>query len=222
MADSTRDPTSPPPESHRPVDSASGALRLIWVRLGRWIAYPLLIIATFLVSYDTGRYFFEKIGYHRGFRTGHASMSFADHHTLIANLTKWQVEDSICDDARNSVFAQAGQFDYLHLAAYPHDMRTYGDRWQTQQWLVARFDMVHANKLVTEALAAQPTIVPRFFHHDDYFDKVEQLSSDEWPMLAADLELDTVLVPVFTAISPVVQFRWCYAGTDRLHYVVEP
>jgi hypothetical protein len=219
------------PQPSHPAGSVTAAIRLIWVRLGRWIAYPLLIIATLIGSYATGHYFFAKAGHDRGFREGRAYKE-SDGHTLITSMTRHMVADSIRDDARNSIFAQAGLFDYLRLAAFPRDRWAYGDEWQRQlerlssvtaeQWLVARFVMVPANKLVTQALVEQPTDVPWLFPHDDYVDKINQLSSNEWPTLAADLELDTVLVPVFEAISPVIRFHWCYMGADRLHYVVEP
>jgi hypothetical protein len=237
MADAPAGQEKITPQSHHLTGSASGAIRLIWVRLRRWIAYPLLIIATLLGSYVTGRYFFTKVGYNRGFRAGHANLGIVRGHVvdskpdprrgaanLITYLTAQEVVDSIRNDARNSVFAQAGLFDYLRLAAFPRlKIQTPSSRaYATEQWLVARFVMVPANKLVTQALVEQPTDVPWLFPHDDYVDKINQLSSNEWPTMAADMELDTVLVPVFEAISPVILFHWCYVGADRLHYVVEP
>ena len=224
-------PTAGEPHIYRPVGSESGANGLIWTRPGRWIAYPLLIIATLAGSYFTGRYLFAKAGFSRGFGAGYASMSL-----LGKLLAKDLVADSIRDNARNSVFAQAGLLDYLRLAAYPRNKISTGEPFAVQ-WLVARFDMVPANELVSDALGAASSTRgsdigsllgvrgpelsdTRLFRR--YVAEIDKLSSDEWPTLAADLDLDTVPVPRFEAMSPVIQFRWLYVGADRVHYVVEP
>jgi len=170
----------------------------------------LLIIATLIGSYVTGRHFFAKAGYNSGFRRGRADAQMeallgitSTTNPLLRGRFSGKVDtllttELIADSIRNYHFARtlaaagvdptaAPRFDPRLAAREDVD----GTAAPPSGWVLCRFSMVPASRLCSGA--SRP-------------------------------ELDTMLVPSFVVPSVVTSWpgagRWYYVGIDGLvHYV---